>query len=235
MGYFLFNFLVILMFFFLGMANSYGGEKLKSKRSKLWATTAKERVVTTKIYVYEDPETGERIFSNLPMNQEYKPFMVIATRRPVAKIITGGGFPGIEENGLVSFNFSSKFEDIFREVAQKYQLDPKLLYAIAKVESNFNPQAVSPKGALGVMQLIPSTAKLVGVENPFDPAENIHGGAKYLKYLLERFGDLRLALAAYNAGPKAVEAYRGIPPYQETQRYVDLVLALYQKLKGEGN
>jgi soluble lytic murein transglycosylase-like protein len=82
------------------------------------------------------------------------------------------------------------------------------------------------------MQLIPSTARLVGVSDPFDPRENIHGGARYLRYLLDKFGDLTLALAAYNAGPKAVEAYGGIPPYAETQRYVRSVLSLYQRLKG---
>lgn len=114
------------------------------------------------------------------------------------------------------------------EYSFKYGLDPDLVRAVIKVESNYNPKAVSPKGAIGLMQLLPSTAKLMGVKDPYDIEENIYGGCKYLKFLLEEFsGDLKLALAAYNAGKEKVLQYNGIPPYKETVEYVKNVLKIY--------
>ncbi len=105
--------------------------------------------------------------------------------------------------------------------AQKYGLDEKLLARVIAVESNFNPEAVSRKRALGLMQLLPETASRYSVSNVFDPAENIEGGARYLRDLLDRYhGNLKLALAAYNAGPETVERYGGLPPFAETQNYV---------------
>jgi soluble lytic murein transglycosylase-like protein len=109
-------------------------------------------------------------------------------------------------------------------IAQQNQLSPKLVHSVIQVESNYNPNAVSPKGAQGLMQLIPSTARRFGVSNVFDPADNIQGGARYLKYLLELYkGDNALALAAYNAGEGAVSRYGGVPPYPETRNYVTQV------------
>jgi hypothetical protein len=107
-------------------------------------------------------------------------------------------------------------------------LDPKLVEALIRVESAFNSRAVSSKGAMGLMQLMPGTAIELGVENAFDVEENLRGGTAYLRSLLDRFsGDLTLALAGYNAGPGAVEKYRGVPPYPETTDYVRRVLAAY--------
>ena len=132
-----------------------------------------------------------------------------------------------------SFKYSNNFDYHINERASYSGIDPRLIKAIIKVESNFNPRAVSPKGAMGLMQLMPETARRNGVSDPYDPAENIRGGVKYFKKLTRMFkGDLRLALAGYNAGEDAVVEYGyRIPPYQETINYVDKVLAHYNYLK----
>lgn len=115
-----------------------------------------------------------------------------------------------------------------QQAAQKYGVDPKLVSAVAEVESGFNPSAVSSAGAVGIMQLMPDTAASLGV-NPYDVQQNIEGGTQYLRQLMDAFpGDLRRAVAAYNAGPQAVRDYGGVPPYGETQAYVDSVLDLYR-------
>ena len=113
-------------------------------------------------------------------------------------------------------------------IARKHGMDPDLVTAVARVESNYNPTAISPKGALGVMQLLPETAKRFGVANAYDPAQNIEGGVRYLKFLRDRFpGNLSLVLAAYNAGENAVRKHGGIPPYRETRDYVSKIRQLY--------
>lgn len=122
----------------------------------------------------------------------------------------------------------STYDRHISDACRKYDLDQNLVKAVIKAESAFNPEAVSPKGAIGLMQLMPGTSKDVGVVDPFDPAENIQGGTRYLKSLLNRFNNnVALALAAYNAGPEAVQEHGGIPPYAETQTYVKRVLDLY--------
>src|SRR5262249_666085 len=107
-------------------------------------------------------------------------------------------------------------------IARRHDLEPLLVDSVIRVESNYNTYAVSPKGAMGLMQLVPGTARRFGVNNTFHPERNIEGGVRYLRYLMELYGgDERLALAAYNAGEGAVAKYKGIPPYPETQNYVD--------------
>jgi len=121
-----------------------------------------------------------------------------------------------------------RLETLITHFAQKFQLDRSLIKAVIKAESNFNPQVVSVKGAQGLMQLMPETAKEIGVNNPFDPSESIYGGSLYLRKMLDSFDqNLDYALAAYNAGPGAVRKYGGIPPYEETQNYVQRVKRYY--------
>ncbi len=111
-----------------------------------------------------------------------------------------------------------------RRASRRWGVEPELIVAVAFTESRLDPLAVSPKGAMGVMQLMPSTARLMAVRDPFDARQNIDGGARWLRMMLDRFaGDVDLALAAYNAGPETVKRYGGIPPYAETRRYVRLV------------
>jgi soluble lytic murein transglycosylase-like protein len=114
--------------------------------------------------------------------------------------------------------------DAVERAAAQHSVPAALIHSVIKVESNYDPTAVSPKGALGLMQLIPATARRFGVSNVFDPADNIQGGARYLRYLLDLYGgDYPLALAAYNAGEGAVAKYGTVPPYPETQNYLKLV------------
>lgn len=127
----------------------------------------------------------------------------------------------------------SVFDDMIVEAAKRHGLDPALLKAVVHVESRFTPEAVSSRGAKGLMQLMDATAAQVGVTDPFDPAQNINGGASYLRQLLQRYeGNVTLALAAYNAGPAAVERWGGVPPYAETQSFVPRVLDLRNQYRG---
>ena len=122
-----------------------------------------------------------------------------------------------------------KLEEYFKEASETYGVDINLLKAIARQESNFNPSATSSAGAMGVMQLMPSTAKGLGVTNAYDAQQNIMGGAKLMAQNLKKYnGDVSLALAAYNAGGGNVDKYGGIPPFKETQNYVKKVLGYYQ-------
>ena len=126
------------------------------------------------------------------------------------------------------------FYPIIHAAAGRHMIDPALIKAVIKVESRFDPDAVSKKGAKGLMQLMPKTAEALGVIDPLDPRDNINGGAKYLKNLLKRFkGNLKLALAAYHAGCGKVSKFKGMPPYKTTQRYVRNVLEHYHSYKAK--
>lgn len=165
------------------------------------------------IYVFVDSD-GVLHFTNTPTSSNYKVYMREAPRRTKA-------WYSIES-----------YDDVITEAAKKNGLSFPLLKALIHVESYFNPKAVSKKGAMGLMQIMPQNLELLDISDPFDPWENIMGGARYLKAMLERFkGKLPLALAAYNAGPTAVERYKDIPPYDETQRYVEKVMKLFHIYK----
>jgi len=125
----------------------------------------------------------------------------------------------------------ANLDEAVSRIAAQHSLNPQLIHSVIKVESNYNPRAVSPKGAEGLMQLIPATARRFGVADSFNPMENLQGGAKYLKYLLDLYhNDYILALAAYNAGEAAVARYGTVPPYPETQNYLHLVSDQLRKL-----
>lgn len=138
------------------------------------------------------------------------------------KVITSSviAIPREEKTGPVALAPDASLNEIIEHAAERHKVDPLLVHSVIQVESAYNKYAVSPKGAMGMMQLMPATARSLGVRNPFDPRENIEAGVRYLKQLQDTFGDLRHALAAYNAGPGAVSRYGTIPPYAETQNYV---------------
>ncbi len=167
------------------------------------------------IYRYID-ENGVMHFTNAPTssNNEFKLF--------------------IRERGksAPSWYQSEKYDDLITEASERFGVSFPLLKAIIKAESDFNALAVSKKGAMGLMQIMPQNFKLLGLKDPFDPTQNINAGARYFKQLFERFnGKLALSLAAYNAGPTAVDRYKTIPPYEETEEYVKRVLKYYYSYK----
>src|SRR5579862_4613350 len=138
---------------------------------------------------------------------------------------------GFASSGFVGLP-NPDLTDLVNEASGRYRLDPDLVHSVIKAESGFNVRAVSPKGAQGLMQLMPGTASQLGVQNPFDPQANVEGGTKYLRELLEKYNfDLVKALAAYNAGPQKVERFGGVPPYYETRAYVARVVKDFNKKK----
>ena len=167
------------------------------------------------IYRYTD-ENGVMHITNLPTSPDYK--LWIKERRVIIKA-------GID---------MTQYGPLIQKASDKYKVDYSLVKAVIKAESNFNHKAVSPKGAQGLMQLMPRTASTLQVKDSFEPESNIEGGVKYLRYLMNVYnGHLPLALAAYNAGEKAVAKYGGVPPYAETKGYVKRVLALYKQYSAE--
>jgi hypothetical protein len=143
---------------------------------------------------------------------------VVVSRVVPEKVISPAATPSAPNKSIEP---SATVNPLVASIARKHDVEPSLVDSVIRVESNYNPNAVSPAGAEGLMQLIPSTARRFGVSNSFHPQQNIEGGVRYLKYLMELYhGDERLALAAYNAGEGAVARYKGIPPYPETQNYV---------------
>ncbi|HEU4346084.1 MAG TPA: transglycosylase SLT domain-containing protein [Candidatus Binatia bacterium] len=169
------------------------------------------------VYVYKDKQ-GVLIFTNVPTHGGYR--RVIRENH-------------VDPSGAAALH--NAYEGLIRSAADRHSMDPDLVRAVIKVESDFNSNARSHKGAMGLMQLMPDTARLHNVTDTFNPSENIEGGIRHLKLLLDRFqGNLELTLAAYNAGMKAVEKHGGIPPFAETRDYVRRVLRHYDAYRGSG-
>jgi soluble lytic murein transglycosylase-like protein len=175
----------------------------------------------SKIYTYVDAD-GIKHYTDVPDNNRYK-LLVLSPQD-----MTQSG----QYYDLSLIARATQFDSIIEKAAVSAAVEPNLLRAVIVVESGFNSRAVSKRGAVGLMQLMPATATRFGVSNPYDPKQNVHAGARYLKSLMDRFGqDIRLALAAYNAGEEAVERNGGrIPPFAETMAYVPRVLKIYRML-----
>jgi len=175
----------------------------------------------SKIYTYVDAD-GVKHYTDVPDNNRYK-LLVLS---PQDRTESGQYYD------LSLMARATQYDSIIEKAALSAAVEPNLLRAVIVVESGFNSRAVSKRGAVGLMQLMPATATRFGVSNPYDPKQNVHGGAHYLKFLIDRFGqDIRLALAAYNAGEEAVDRNGGrIPPFAETMAYVPRVLKIYRML-----
>jgi soluble lytic murein transglycosylase-like protein len=186
-----------------------------------WASAAPAH---TAIYTYMDAD-GVRHFTDNPDNGRYRRLFLSPQDR------TESG----EHYDSMLLARATQYDSIIETAATSAALEPDLLRAVIVVESGFNSRAVSKRGAVGLMQLMPATATRYGVSNPYDPNQNVHGGARYLKFLIDRFGqDVSLALAAYNAGEDAVDRNGGqIPPFAETQAYVPRVLKIYRMLSAQ--
>ncbi|MGA3208866.1 MAG: lytic transglycosylase domain-containing protein [Syntrophales bacterium] len=169
------------------------------------------------IYKYEDAQ-GVIHLTNVPTESGVKYVLIMREKR-------------ILLDSKLGYNIS-QYDDLINKASEKHKIEPALIKAIIKAESNFNHRAVSRKGARGLMQLMPATASSLQVQDSFHPENNIEGGVKYLRYLLNYFnGNLPLALAAYNAGENAVIRHRGVPPYRETQVYIQRVLSYLDKYR----
>jgi soluble lytic murein transglycosylase len=173
------------------------------------------------IYRYIDDE-GVLHFADSRRDPRYRRMKIVHQDGPV-----------ISPRPSVRVPDERDYDRLIVKIATRHRVEPALVKAVIAAESNFQPDALSHAGAQGLMQLMPATAASLGVERPFGVIENMDGGVRYLRAMLDRYGDLTRTLAAYNAGPKAVDRYRGVPPYRETQAYVKRVLEYYRAYRRE--
>lgn len=192
------------------------------------------------IYSYTDSD-GVTHFTNIPPRNRRGVKVVVRTKRStpaarpmsqrtgtIERVPVPQALAARTESGDTETR-RARYEQWIREAAQLYNLPVSFVHAVIRVESNYSANAVSRAGAIGLMQLMPGTAARMGVSNPYDPRQNIFGGTRYLRILANNFnGDLVLTIAAYNAGEGAVERYKGVPPFEETQRYVKRVIEWYE-------
>ena len=177
----------------------------------IWLFLLLAGVARADIYAYKDAN-GVWHFTNVKTDRPYRLYMRTYEKK--------------------TKEFIKKYDGIIRQASDRFSVDPDLVKAVIRAESAFDHRAVSRKGAQGLMQLMPDTADKMDVSNPFNPEENIFGGTRYLGMLMDRFNNnKRLALAAFNAGPESVEAYKGIPPFPETQTFIKRVLQYYEEYR----
>jgi soluble lytic murein transglycosylase len=182
-----------------------------------WAVFGIAPSALADIYMYKD-KNGVITFTNVPNHTAYRRVLRSANN----------SLPSVGQ-------FNASYDHLIRTASGRHSVDADLIRAVIKTESDFNAAARSHKGAMGLMQLMPDTARLHNVVDAYDPVENVEGGVRHLRMLLDRYqGNLELSLAAYNAGSGAVEKYRGIPPFAETKEYVRRVLRFYDSYRGEG-
>ena len=175
------------------------------------------QIARADVYVYKD-KNGVLTFTNVPNHTGFR------------RVLREGVAPQLQSVAL-----RNSYEPLIRLVSSRHSVDADLIRAVIKTESDFNPAARSHKGAIGLMQLMPDTAKLHNVSDAYNPRENVDGGVRHLRMLLDRYqGNLELSLAAYNAGSAAVEKHQGIPPFAETREYVKRVLRFYDHYRNEG-
>lgn len=160
-------------------------------------------------------DDGTVIFTDSPPHAGFEPF-IIEDPPPKPLRVSVQRYPRLDD-----------YDHLIRDAASRYDLQPALIKAIILAESAMNPKALSSAGAMGLMQLMPFTADDLGVTDPWDPAQNVDGGSRYIREQLDTFGDMRRAVAAYHAGPHNVQKYNGVPPFTSTQQYVERVLELY--------
>jgi len=170
------------------------------------------------LYRFVD-ERGVIHFSNVPSDRRYSR---ITSLRPLSTPVRIRYSPPVHTYDL-----------LIERASQRHGVPAAMVKAVIHAESSFDPRAVSPKGAMGLMQLMPGTAELMGVEEPFHASQNVQGGTRYLRALHDRYGTWTHTLAAYNAGPSAVDYYRGVPPFDETREYVQRVLSYYRRYHGD--
>ena len=187
---------------------------------------------TTRLYLTADGSS----FVDVPTVEiehfEAAPDLAASGEKSKSPLLAKNARNGAPNASVFPATASVDLNEVVNSASGRYRLDPDLVNSVIKAESGFNMRAVSPKGAQGLMQLMPGTASKLGVPNAFDPAANVEGGAKYLRELLERYNfDLVKALAAYNAGPQRVEQFGGVPPYYETRAYVARVVRDFNKKK----
>ena len=181
------------------------------------ASVACAAVADAQIFRYVAPD-GSIHYANAPMTGNYRPYSI---RPEVGFSTLKAGKPN-----------RNHYYPMIDKTARAHQMDPALIRAVVKAESDYDPRAVSSADALGLMQLMPGTAQDLAVNNPFDPEENVRGGVQYLRYLLTRFnGDTSLALAAYHAGEQNVERHNGVPPIEATRTYIKRVLSYHKKYR----